>query len=149
MPNNDIKLLECFMRISHLLHQQHQNLDKHCGGTCRGQGRVLALLKAQPHVSQKELATLLNIRSQSLGELLVRLEKSGCILRTASPKDQRAMDITLTPHGMQAAEQVEAHRRNSAKIFDCLDAEEKQQLSHILQKLTAELDTQSDEAAEQ
>ncbi len=41
----------------------------------RGQGRILAVLKIKADISQKELTHLLAIRPQSLGELLVKLEK--------------------------------------------------------------------------
>ncbi|WP_243110007.1 hypothetical protein [Clostridium sp. E02] len=37
---------------------------------------------------------------------LVRLERNGCIIRSISDSDRRAMNITLTTKGEQAAEQV-------------------------------------------
>ena len=45
----------------------------------RGQGRVLAILKMKPEISQKELTYLLNMSKQSLAELLAKLERSGYI----------------------------------------------------------------------
>ena len=49
--------------------------------TQRGQGRVLAWLKMQPEISRKELAYLLDMRAQSLGELLAKLERIAYIER--------------------------------------------------------------------
>ena len=45
----------------------------------RGQGRVLAILKMKPEISQRELTYLLNMSKQSLAELLAKLEMSGHI----------------------------------------------------------------------
>ena len=50
------------------------------GDSRRGQGRVLAILKMQPEISQKELLYLLDMRPQSLGELLSKLEKTDTLL---------------------------------------------------------------------
>ena len=43
----------------------------------RGQGKVLTLLKLKPEISQKDLTVLMDVRQQSLGQLLSGLEKEG------------------------------------------------------------------------
>ena len=66
-------LTEQFTRIEWLLHRYHQQNHTHygpMGDPRKGQGRVLAVLKLQPEISQKDLLYLLDMRPQSLGELL-------------------------------------------------------------------------------
>lgn len=65
----------------------------------RGQGRVLALLKMTPEISQRELTYLLDMSKQALGELLGKLEKAGLIERKPSPDDRRVTMVRLTPTG--------------------------------------------------
>ena len=147
MYQDNIKLMEKFFRISRLLHQYHQ-VNALCGASCRGQGRVLSLLKAHPNVNQKELAALLDIRAQSLGEVLARLENSGCINRAASNEDRRALYINLTPKGKAAAEQAEFHKREMAELFDCLSAEEKMTLDGLVDRLAVELAKRDDKTTQ-
>lgn len=72
------ELFEKVMRLQWLLQRQH--LKTHgervpFSDPTRGQGRVLALLKMQSEISTKDLSYLLNIRQQSLSELLVSWRK--------------------------------------------------------------------------
>jgi len=141
--NNNIELMEKFFRISRLLHQSHHRSTEHCNASCRGQGRVLSLLKKHPDITQKELSVLLDIRSQSLGELLARLERDGCIIRKASETDHRVMNIKLTPKGLEAAGRAEKNKQNSAKLFDCLSSQEKSMLDDFLDRLTKEFENEA------
>lgn len=72
-------------------------------GVLEGQGRVLRLLDLHSPIAQKELAYLLGIRSQSLGELLAKLEQAGCITRSPSPDDRRTAIVEITDLGRSAA----------------------------------------------
>lgn len=138
--NHNQELMEQFFKVNRLMHHGNQKGGKECGDSCKGQGRVLSLLKENPHMTQKELSELLEIRSQSLGELLVRLERNGCILRTISDTDRRVLNITLTAKGEQAAKQAKENKERSARLFECLSEEEKQSLHHILLHLREELE---------
>ncbi len=133
--NSNTELMEKFFKIGRLMHQSHHKKSKHCSDSCRGQGRVLSILKRNPEISQKELSALLDIRSQSLGELLVRLERDGCIIRVPSETDRRVLHITLTEQGMKAAGQAEENKERSAELFDCLSKEEKEYLVQVLNRL--------------
>lgn len=133
--NSNTELMEKFFKIGRLMHQSHHKKSKHCSDSCRGQGRVLSILKRNPEISQKELSALLDIRSQSLGELLVRLERAGCIIRVPSETDRRVLHITLTEQGMKAAGQAEENKERSAELFDCLSKEEKEYLVQVLNRL--------------
>ncbi|NNJ31299.1 MarR family winged helix-turn-helix transcriptional regulator [Lacrimispora defluvii] len=135
--NPNTELMEKFFKIGRLMHQSHHKKSKHCSDSCRGQGRVLSILKRNPQITQKELSALLDIRSQSLGELLVRLERDGCIIRVPSETDRRVLHITLTEQGMKAAGQAEKNKERSAELFDCLSKEEKEYLGKVLNRLEA------------
>ena len=103
MTEYNLDLLAKLSRIGELLHRySHRNHRMHgpAGDPHRGQGRVMALLKMRPEISQKELAYLLDIRPQSLGELLAKLERNGYIERSASEEDRRGMNIRLTEAGV-------------------------------------------------
>lgn len=128
-----------FARIGELLHRhQHWTRRAHgpAGDPHRGQGRVMALLKMQPEITQKDLSFLLDIRPQSLGELLAKLERGGYITRTPSDTDRRGMDIRLTEAGTQAAEQS----ATSADMFASLDRDEQATLGGLLERVIADLE---------
>lgn len=134
-------LIEQFTRIEWLLHRYHQqNHTQHgpMGDPRRGQGRVLALLKLQPEISQRELSYLLDMRPQSLGELLSKLERNGYITRTPSETDRRVMNIRLTQEGAAATEQ----EFSFDKLFECLSEEEQSNLSCYLDRIIDTLEAQ-------
>ena len=92
-------------------------------------------------INQKDLAYLLGIRPQTLGEMLQKLEQRGLIERRKSEVDGRAIEVTLTDDGRaRAAEIAERRALAAADIFAVLSDEEKEQLGVILDKLGAELD---------
>lgn len=133
MSENTVDLQEQFSRMCRLLHSLHHH-RKHgpTGDPHRGQGRVLSLLTLRPEISQKELSYLLDIRQQSLGELLVKLENKGYIVRTPSESDNRAIDIRLTESGASAiAEQGE----DDLDLFQELTSEERITLSGYLERI--------------
>jgi DNA-binding MarR family transcriptional regulator len=105
----------------------------------QGQGRVLALLKLKPEVSQKELSTILDIRSQSLGELLSKLERHGYITRRPSEEDRRGMAIRLTEAGRAASEQQD-EISDAGSFFGCLDEAERKTFGEYLERLIKRLE---------
>jgi hypothetical protein len=73
------------------------------GDPTRGQGRVLALLAVKPETTQRELSFLLDMRQQSLSELLAKLEEKGFVTREKSEQDGRVTVVKLTEAGAAAA----------------------------------------------
>ncbi|MEK0316663.1 MarR family winged helix-turn-helix transcriptional regulator [Cohnella sp. 56] len=145
MNDNQSSLMEQVFRLVVLLRRyQHHAQREHArsGDPHRGQGRVLSLLKMKPEITQRELSYLLDMRNQSLGELLGKLERSGYITRAASEEDRRVMNVKLTEAGAQAAEEMEKRQEDHNKLFDCLSEEEQSNLSAYLNKLIEELDRQ-------
>lgn len=98
------------------------------------------MLKIKPEITQKELSYLLDMRPQSLGELLLKLENQRFITRTHSEKDRRLMVVKLTSKGMDEINKNEQKEDSTNQIFNVLEPEEKRSLSYILTKITEELD---------
>jgi DNA-binding MarR family transcriptional regulator len=133
-------LLEQLVRLEWLLKRQH--LRRHLAhgpmaSPQRGQGRILSLLKLKPEITQKELSDILDIRPQSLGELLAKLEKAGYIERTPSEEDRRGMVVRLTEAGRAAAEQPDP---GPSALFDALSEEERINLASYLSRLIEKLE---------
>jgi len=108
----------------------------------KGQGRVLAILKMKPEISQKELTYLLNMSKQAVAELIGKLEKSGAITREPSEADKRVMRIKLTEEGAKAITYSDDNRFEPTKIFDCLEAEELAQFSEYLGRIIKRYEAQ-------
>jgi len=104
----------------------------------RGQGRVLAMLKMKPEISQKELTYLLGISKPALAELLAKLEMNGYITREPSEDDKRIVSVKLTEDGEKAADDLDGGAMDEHKILDCLNDEEltafHQYLSRIIER---------------
>lgn len=101
-------------------------------GVLQGQGRVLRLLLLHSPVAQKDLAFLLGIRSQSLGELLGKLEISGLIARHPDPQDRRTWLVEITEEGRRAAK---AQPTVEEGPFGVLDDAERTQLANLLDRV--------------
>ena len=97
----DEDLAELFVMTHRMMHRHYFRNALGEGGINprQGQGRILALLKSESGMSQKELAQRLNMRQQSMGEFLVKLEKNGYLTRRPSEEDRRTMIIELTEKG--------------------------------------------------
>jgi len=143
MSKKSANLLEEFSHVQKLLSKYQLWYYRKFGPTGdphRGQGRVLAILKLQPEISQKELSYLLDMRNQSLGELLGKLEKSGSITREPSDEDRRSMNIKLTESGAKLIKPFGSNQDDASKIFNCLSIEDQTKLHEILDCLSIELE---------
>ncbi len=101
--------------------------------------RILTLLDEEGPVSQNTLAARLEIRPQSVSELLVKLEKDGYIVRTQNEQDKREILVSLSETGKQRADEVKGmQQQQTAEFLAPLDEEEKQTLFALLTKLLGE-----------
>lgn len=142
MQKDKQELLELFVRIEWLLHRhyhQYRMAYGPMGNPHKGQGRVLSILKIKPEITQKELTYLLDMRPQSLGELLSRMEQNGYIIRTTSEKDRRIIDIKLTEAGAEAANQGD-QQSDFSGVFDCLSQEDQDSLRDYLSRIIDSLE---------
>jgi DNA-binding MarR family transcriptional regulator len=142
---NKIKsqLTEQFLRLETLIFRHRmrtQAKDSSQMNPNKGQGRVLAILKLQPEIGQKELGYLLDMSKQALAGLIGKLERNGCVTRTQSEKDHRAYIIKLTDTGREALpdENTETDEINEFElILDCFNDEEQHELSGFLNRIIA------------
>ncbi|WP_194949601.1 MarR family winged helix-turn-helix transcriptional regulator [Actinomyces trachealis] len=124
---------ERLRRLQKLMRRNHMQAQNNIGplaDTSRGRGRVLAALQMQSPIPTRELAYLLDIRQQSLNELLKKLEADGLIKRKPSDVDRRIMLIHLTPEGAKAN-----LGHDGDDFLKALNEEEAAQLSGLLDKL--------------
>lgn len=144
MQEKKFDLIMQLTRVEWLLHKYHQQNHNNfgpMGDPRKGQGRILSILKMKPEISQKDLSYLLEMRPQSLGELLSKLEKKGYISRTPSETDRRVMNIRLTKEGDEAAESSE-QEFSFDMVFECLNDEEQRNLSNYLDRIINTLESQ-------
>ncbi len=132
-------LHERFRRLQRLTRRHH--MAAHHGGpfadTTRGRGRVLAALRMQSPIPTRELAFLLDIRQQSLNELLKKLEADGLVERRPSEEDRRVMVVHLTQAG-RGTPLGGAH----ADYLNVLTDEEAATLAGLLDKVIDSLEAQ-------
>jgi len=117
--------------------QRRRSIDRPWRDPRQGQGRVLALLKLKPEITQRELTFLLGMSRQSSAELLNKLERQGLIVREPLLDDRRVMNVRLTEAG-EAAEQ--ANHPVSDDVLGCLDDDEVVQLSDYLGRIIEQLE---------
>lgn len=138
----EVSLTRKVSRMGMLIHRYYEAKAQRHGATgdpLRGQGRVLALLKAKPETTQRELSYLLDMRQQSLSELLAKLEEKGFVTREKSAEDGRVTVVRLTDAGAEAAPSPNEMRDN-ADALDCLDDDERAQLETLTDKVTTSLE---------
>lgn len=123
----------------HYVGHYHKGKGKY-GNLLQGQGRILSVLNLRHDISQKDLTFLLAIRPQSLGELLVKLEKNELIKREPAESDRRVMMIHLTSKGQEVAEKMSFG--HSISLFQVLTEDEQQQFIHLLNKLSKTMQEQ-------
>ena len=116
----------------------------------RGPGFVLAMLAgheeamaegfAPRNLSQVEIAEAVGMRPQSLGPLLLQLERDGCIERLTYEDDRRAHLVVLTDRGREQAQEARVNQRSLAtETLSALSEEERAQLATIVVKLNKSL----------
>ena len=140
--HGEVPLARKVDRMGMLIHRYYEaKAHDHgvMGDPLRGQGRVLALLKAKPETTQRELSYLLDMRQQSLSELLAKLEEKGFITRDKSAQDGRVTVVRLTDEGAEAAPSPE-QMQDQADALDCLSDDEQTQLDTLTTKVTKSLE---------
>ncbi len=104
----------------------------------QGQGRVLRLLSLHSPIAQKDLVYLLGIRSQSLGELIAKLEEAGLITRRPDPDDQRTWVVEITEEGRKTVDGHAAALQDDP--FAVLSEDERSQMASMLDRVIDELE---------
>lgn len=131
-------LTDVLLDTHNLLRRYHMTwYGKNFGGLDpqQGQGRILSTLWKMRSISQRELGRLLDIRPQSLGELLQKLEANGYIERHRSETDKRSLIVELTIKG----EIFHLQKPDYDELFIDLNAREKATLKKCLEKVSERL----------
>ena len=116
----------------------------------QGRGRMLATLHDCGPMSQSQLACRLDIRPQSLSELLGKAEAEGLIERRQSEEDKRQTIVSITEAGHErVAGFRETHRRRAQAFCAPLTEEEKSTLIVLLEKLLLDKEEAKTEDKEQ
>ena len=135
---DDNILISTFLDTYHLT--QRYNMmwyGKNFGGLDpkQGQGRILSTLQTMNGILQRQLGQMLDIRPQSLGELLQKLESNGYIQRYHSKHDKRALIVELTEKGRT----FHLMRPDYEELFKKMNLREKKELTKSLEKISAQL----------
>jgi DNA-binding MarR family transcriptional regulator len=124
-------------RIQNHLARAFQDDPRH-GDLKSGQFSILALIAANPGVSQARLALEAGIDKTALVALLDYLESAGWAYRVRAKDDRRKHSLHVTDDGMAALNSLTtAAHETEAKARGALTAKELAQLLGILDKLYA------------
>lgn len=105
-------------------------------GLTPGQFGVLALIQANPGLSQSALGLAMGIDRSSVVAVIDRLEDRGLVQRAAAANDRRSYALRLSADGMRqfavALKRVYAHEKNIARR---LTVAERAQLLALLRRV--------------
>lgn len=143
--------LEGFLRTGYLIHDVsrlrrmlYDQRSRHLGIT-RSQWWVLFNLSrgdGRP-LNQNELAQMLEMGGASMGELLLRLEKSGFIKRQTMPGDRRSKRVVIAERGLEVLEHMRlVARASNDAIMDGISVEDQLLLNNLLSRMKNNLLTQ-------
>ena len=97
---------------------------------------VLAVLRANPLLTQKQLSRALNVSPPNLAVLLDRLQSRGLLTRERNPQDGRSQVLSLTEGGRQMVVKAEhTARALELEATSMLSDSERRTLIRLLQKI--------------
>jgi DNA-binding MarR family transcriptional regulator len=112
-------------RMGYLLRQAHQALRGAIDEVAREAGitapqySILSVLDHEPGLSGADVARQSLLRTQSVNEILVVLERRGLVERHVDPDDRRRRRVDLTPDGRAVFAEVDARvRAIEERVFD-------------------------------
>lgn len=104
-------------------------------GLTAGQPKVLDFLRTHGEADQKTIASYCEIEQATVGSILLRMEKSGLIVRRQREGNRRSLFVSLTDRGREAAGQVAAiFEKAEAPVVSALTGEELNTLRALLEK---------------
>lgn len=94
---------------------------------------VLAVIEANPGLSQSDLADLLGIERARLARMLDRLEKRGLAERRPSPRDRRSHALYLSREGQKALKRIKVLAgQHEANLAEKLGPEKRRLMIELL-----------------
>jgi DNA-binding MarR family transcriptional regulator len=97
---------------------------------------ILHILRSSPGVSQQELAVRLGTHPSRVVALIDGLEQRGLVERRPNADDRRQYSLFLSSQGTTTPDDIgRVAREHQEDLLRCLDKEERQQLTVLLQKI--------------
>ncbi|MBM6717943.1 MarR family transcriptional regulator [Gemmiger formicilis] len=105
-------------------------------GLSPGQPKILECLSECGECNQKTIARYCEIEQATVGSILLRMERDGLVRRTQKDGNRRALYVSLTDRGRQAALQVQQiFQQYDARAVSGLSTEESLLLNQLLQRV--------------
>ncbi len=101
------------------------------------QYNVMRIVKGQfPNpISTAGLRDRMLDQMSDASRIVDRLKSKGLLVRKVCARDKRLVDITLSPHGLEVMEQLDATVEHLDSFLQRLSDSEAQQLNHLLDKI--------------
>lgn len=97
-----------------------------------------------PDCGIREMAEALKLSSPTVSISVRQLEKSGLIARKPNPRDGRAVQLFLTPKGIEVHQRANNfHRRKFEQLLSGLSPEERENLVNLLEKALNAVENES------
>jgi DNA-binding MarR family transcriptional regulator len=110
-------------------------------GLTPAQFGVLTVLKSHPGLGQSSLARALGFDKVTVLRVLRGLEARGFVARAPAPDNKRNVCVALTAEGTEVLAQAQRPAEKAYKrLLAPLDKSQQEQLIHLLQLLTGELE---------
>lgn len=140
-------LSRLYARPGFLLRRAHQISAAVFEDECRELGLtpaqfgVLTILKSHPGLGQSSLARALGFDKVTVLRVLRGLEARGLVERSPAPDNRRNMCVNLTEQGIAVLQRAQRPaERAYRRLLAPLDRGQQDQLIHLLQLLTGELE---------
>jgi DNA-binding MarR family transcriptional regulator len=146
-PKLPTSLARLYARPGFLLRRAHQISAAVFEDECRDAGLtpaqfgVLTVLKTHPGLGQSSLARALGFDKVTVLRVLRGLETRGFVERSPAPDNKRNMCVSLTREGQDILAKAQRPAERAYKrLLAPLDAKQQDELIHLLQLLTGELE---------
>jgi DNA-binding MarR family transcriptional regulator len=134
--------------VARLMRTKADQLARSTMGMTRAQWIILFRLEQSPGLSQKELASILEVEPITVGRLVDKLEARELVERCADPRDRRIWRLALTAKAEPILAQMHVHREEFRKFVSAgIDHPLLQSVTDGLLKMKANL-TAGDTAAD-
>lgn len=103
--------------------------------------RVIVHLARSKKVSVREIHNCVNLEKPRVSRAVAKLEKSGLVEKTTSRRDQRLVEISLTPKGTHVLNEIIPEAlATEAALLRAFSSEEISGFVTMMERLNAELD---------
>lgn len=128
-------LVNIFHTYYYLINLMNEAFKKH--DITRQQYNVLKILSEQyPKVASVNLIkTRMLDKMSDVSRIVERLRLKGLVIRQSAVKDKRAVDVTITPKGMEFLELVDPEIERLSELLSTLTSEETVALNNMLDKI--------------